>query len=95
MLIYNFTCTVVLCIFDAIFNTQKGNLIEECNIQKRSVEHTMINGFLTDIGRVSGFILILIVSVINNIIAFKVVLLFIALCVPIYCKLVFNLENKY
>lgn len=94
LIIYNFACTVSLCIFDAIYNTQKGNLIEECNIQKRNVEHVMLNSFFTALSRVFGFILILIAGLINNMIAFKLLLLIIALCVPLYSKLIYNLENK-
>ncbi len=94
LIVYNFACTVSLCIFDAIFNTQKGNLIKECNIEKRNVEHVMLNGLYTDISRVMGFTLILIAGLINNIIAFKVMLLIIALFVPLYSKLISDLENR-
>lgn len=72
LIIYNFACTVSLCIFDVIFNTQKGNLIKECNIEKRNVEHVMLNGFITDISRVIGFSFILIAGLINNMIVFKI-----------------------
>ena len=94
LIIYNFVCTVSLCIFDVIFNTQKGNLIKECNIENRNVEHVMLNGLLTDISRVIGFCLILIAGLINNMIAFKILLLIIALCVPVYSKLISNLEKS-
>lgn len=94
LVIYNFACTLGLRIFDAIFNTQKGDLIEECHIEKRNVEHVMLNAFLTDLSRVIGFFLILIVGLINNMIIFKILLLFIALCVPIYSKMIVDLENK-
>ena len=94
LVIYNFVCTLGLRIFDAIFNTQKGDLIEECHIEKRNVEHVMLNAFLTDLSRVIGFCLILIVGLINNMIIFKILLLFIALCVPIYSKMIVDLENK-
>lgn len=93
LIVYNFACTISLCIFDVIFNTQKGNLITECNIENRSVEHVMFNGLLTDISRVIGFSLILITGLINNMVAFKILLLIIALCVPIYSRLVYNLEK--
>lgn len=92
LVIYNFACTVGLCIFDAIFNTQKGDLIEECDIQQRSVEHIMLNSLLTDLSRVIGFSFILIVGLINNIVVFKILLFIIALCVPLYSKLAFDLE---
>lgn len=93
LIVYNFACTISLCIFDVIFNTQKGNLIKECNVENRSVEHVMFNGLLTDISRGIGFSLILITGLIDNIVAFKILLLIIALCVPIYSRLVYNLEK--
>lgn len=94
LIVYNFACTVSLCIFDVIFNTQKGNLIKECNIEKRNVEHVMLNGLYTDISRVIGFSFILIAGLINNMIVFKILLLIIALFVPLYSKLISNLENR-
>lgn len=93
LIVYNFACTISLCIFDVIFNTQKGNLITECNIENRSVEHVMLNGLLTDISRVIGFSLILIAGLINSMVAFKILLLIVGLCVPIYSRLVYNLEK--
>ena len=94
LIIYNFACTVSLCIFDAIYNTQKGNLIEECQIQKRNVEHILLTSFFINLSRFIGFTLILIVGIINNIVIFKLLLLIIALCVPLYAKMMYNLENK-
>lgn len=83
-----------MCVFDAIYNTQKGNLIKECNVEKWNVEYVMFNGLLTDMGRVIGFALLLIVGYINNMVIFKLLLLFIVLFVPVYSKLVFDVENK-
>lgn len=94
LIIYNFACTISLCLFDAIFNTQKGNLIEECHIEKREVEHVMLIDFLVDMSRVIGFSFILIAGLINNMIAFKILLLVIAFCVPPYVKLISDIESK-
>ena len=62
LIIYNFACTTGLCIFDAIYNTQKGDLIKECNIEQYDVEHVMFNSILTCSSRFIGFSLILILS---------------------------------
>ena len=64
LIIYNFACTVSLCIFDAIYNTQKGDLIEECHIQNRNVEHVLLTDFFANLSRFIGFTLILIVGII-------------------------------
>ncbi|MCI8352746.1 MAG: hypothetical protein HFJ58_03980 [Clostridia bacterium] len=94
LVIYNFACTVSLCVFDAIYNTQKGNLVQECNIEKRKVEHIMLNSFCTRMSRMTGFILILIAGIIGGMTAFKVILLFITICVPIYINLIIKLERN-
>ncbi len=94
LIIYNFACTVSLCIFDAIYNTQKGDLIEECHIQNRNVEHVLLTDFFANLSRFIGFTLILIVGIINNMAIFKLLLLIIALCVPLYSKMIYNLENQ-
>lgn len=94
LVIYNFACTVSLCVFDAIYNTQKGNLVKECNIEKRATEHIMFNAFCTDISRMIGFILILIAGSLGNMTAFKVILLLITLCVPIYVNIIIKLERN-
>lgn len=94
LIIYNFACTTGLCIFDAVYNTQKGNLIKECNIEEYDVEHVMVNSVLTSLSRFLGFTLILVVGVLNNMILFKGVLVIMAILVLIYSKLIINIEKK-
>lgn len=94
LVIYNFACTISLCIFDAIYNTQKGNLIQECNIERKNVEHIMFNSFCTHMSRMTGFILILIAGIIRGMTAFKVILLLITICVPLYINLIIKLEKN-
>lgn len=93
LIIYNFACTTGLCIFDAIYNTQKGDLIKECNIQEYDVEHVMVNSFLTCLSRFIGFSLILIAGIIDNMIVFKGLLAVIAILVLIYSRIIANIEN--
>lgn len=93
LIIYNFACTTGLCIFDAIYNTQKGDLIKECNIEEYDVEHVMVNSFLTCLSRFIGFSLILIAGIIDNMIVFKGVLAVIAILVLIYSRIITNIEN--
>jgi len=97
LIIYNFACTIGLCIFDAIYNTQKGDLIKECSIEEYDVEHVMFNSVLTCSSRFIGFSFILIVGLINNMIVFKGLLAIIAILVLIYSKMIANIEirNKY
>ena len=93
LIIYNFACTTGLCIFDAIYNTQKGDLIKECNIEEYDVEHVMVNSFLTCLSRFIGFSLILIAGIIDNMIVFKGLLAVIAILVLIYSRIIANIEN--
>ena len=94
LIIYNFACTTGLCIFDAIYNTQKGDLIKECNIEKYDVEHVMFNSVLTCSSRFIGFSLILIVGLIDNMMVFKGLLAIIAILVLIYSRIIANIERE-
>ena len=94
LIIYNFACTTGLCIFDAIYNTQKGDLIKECNIEKYDVEHVMFNSVLTCSSRFIGFSLILIVGLIDNMVVFKGLLAIIAILVLIYSRIIANIERE-
>ena len=94
LIIYNFACTIGLYIFDAIYNTQKGNLIKESNIEKYDVEHVMLNSTLTSLSRFTGFALILIVGLLNNMIIFKGLLVVMAILVLLYSKLILDIEKQ-
>lgn len=94
LIIYNFACTTGLCIFDAIYNTQKGNLIKECNIEEYDVEHVMLNSALTSFSRFIGFTLILFVGLINNMVLFKGLLVILAILVLVYSKQIIKLEEN-
>lgn len=94
LIIYNFACITGLCIFDAIYNTQKGDLIKECNIEQYDVEHVMFNSILTCSSRFIGFSLILIVGIIDNMVFFKGLLAVIAILVLIYSRIIINMEEK-
>ena len=94
LIIYNFACTIGLYIFDAIYNTQKGNLIKESNIEEYDVEHVMLNSTLTNLSRFTGFALILIVGLLNNMIIFKGLLVVMAILVLLYSKLILDIEKQ-
>lgn len=94
LIIYNFSCTTGLCIFDAIFNTQKGNLIKECNLNNYDVEHIMLNSFITNLSRFVGFSLILIVGLLNNIIIFKGLLMIMSILVLVYSMQILSIEQE-
>lgn len=94
LIVYNFACTTGLCIFDAIYNTQKGDLIKQCNIEEYKVEHVMLNSVLTCLSRFIGFSFILIVGIIDNMIIFKGLLAVMAILVLIYSRVIANIETE-
>lgn len=81
-------------IFDAIYNTQKGDLIKKCNLEEYDVEHVMFNSVLTCTSRFIGFSLILFVGLIDNMIVFKGLLAVIAILVLIYSRIIANIERE-
>lgn len=93
LIIYNFAYTVSICIIDAIYNMKKGDLVTECGIEKWKVEYVMIGSVFNNLSKVTGFTIMLLVGIVNNMLVFKIFLLLVALCVPLYSKLVVDLEK--
>lgn len=46
------------------------------------------------IGRITGFALMLAIGLLNNIVYFKLLLLIITICIPIYAKKMYNIEKE-
>lgn len=93
LIIYNFAYAVSMCIFDVIYNTKKGNLVEECNISKYRIEFIGYSSFFITLGRIMGYTFMLVASFNNNIMIFKSLLIVVTLFVPIYGILVNKLEK--
>ena len=63
-------------------------------IEKWIVEYyTFLEGFMY-IGRITGFALMLAIGLLNNIVYFKLLLLIITICIPIYAKKMYNIEKE-
>ncbi len=88
LVIYNFCYMVTFCIFDVVYNTRKGDLVKECKIDKYREEYIGYTSIGIGIGRVIGYVLMLIVSFTSNIIYFKILLAVVTLFAPIYCYLI-------
>ena len=88
LVIYNFCYTVTFCIFDVVYNTRKGDLIKECEIEKYREEYIGYTLISIELGRIIGYFLMLIVSFTSNIIYFKILLAIVTLFAPIYCYLI-------
>lgn len=93
LIIYNFCYMVTFGIFDALYNTRKGNLVKECNIENYREEYIGYTSISIGIGRITGYVLMFIVSFSTNIIFFKILLAIVTLFAPIYCYLIRRTEK--
>ncbi len=75
---------VTFCIFDAVYNTRKGNLVKECHIEAFREEYVGFTAVAIGVGRMTGYVLMLLVSLANNLIFFKILLAVITLFAPVY-----------
>ena len=88
LIIYNFCYIIIFCIFDVVYNTRKGDLVKECGIEKYREEYIGYTSISIGLGRIIGYVLMLIVSFTTNIIYFKTLLAIVTLFAPIYCYLI-------
>lgn len=88
LIIYNFCYIITFCIFDVVYNTRKGDLVKECGIEKYREEYIGYTSISIGLGRIIGYVLMLIVSFTTNIIYFKILLAIVTLFAPIYCYLI-------
>lgn len=93
LIIYYFTYAITICIIDTAFNTEKGDLIKNYDIEKHNVECVIICETFTEIGNVFGYTLMLIAGIIGGIVSFKTLLILITICVPIFTKLFIDMER--
>lgn len=93
LIIYNFLYTITIVILNVIYSTKKGNLVKECNIENWKIEYLTFVEIYLAIGRVLGYLLMLIAGLLNNLIIFKVLLVVVAIFAPIYAKLMYKIEN--
>lgn len=93
LVIYNFCYIITFCIFDAVYNTRKGNLVKECKIENYKEEYIGYTSISIGIGRIIGYLLMLIVSFTSNLIFFKILLAIVTAFVPIYCYLIYKTKN--
>ena len=77
-----------------MFKIKADNVVKEYNIEKWIVEyHTFVEGFM-EIGRITGFFLMLIAGLLNEIFYFKLLLLIITVCISIYAIIMYNVEKQ-
>lgn len=94
LIIYNFCYIITFSIFDVLYNTRKGNLVKECNIENFREEYIGYTSISIGIGRIIGYILMLIVSFTAKLVFFKILLAIVTAFAPIYCYLIYKTENN-
>lgn len=94
LIVYNFTYSITVYILEVMFKIKADNIVNEYSLEKWIVEyHTFIEGFM-DIGRIVGFLLLLFIGLLNNVIYFKILLLIVSVSIPIYAKIMYKVEKE-
>lgn len=93
LVLYNFGYIISYSVFDVIYNTNKGNLVNDCNLEKYRVEYINYASNTILIGRILGYLLIFIVSFIENTIFLKVLLAILTLTAIFYCYYTYKIEK--
>ena len=92
LIIYNFTYSITVYILEIMFKIKQGNIVNENNIQNWLVEYHTIIEAIMDIGRIFGFLLLLIAGLLNNIVYLKLLLLIVTIAIPIYATIMYKME---
>lgn len=92
LILYNFIYSITIYILEVMFKIKSDDIVKEYSIKNWIVEyHTFIEGFM-DIGRITSFLLMLIIGLLNNIIYFKILLLIVTMCIPLYSIIMYKVE---
>lgn len=92
--IYNCIYTIAICILGVIYDTKKGDLVKECNIERWKVEFVSYVGLFISSGRILGYIMMFVTGIINNILVFKTLLGIVSIVAPVYGYLMYKVEKE-
>lgn len=93
LVIYNFTYSITVYILEVMFKIKTDNIIREFNIEKWIVEYHTFIDFFMELGRIIGFLLMLIIGLLNNIVYFKVLLLIVTVSIPLYAITMYRVQK--
>lgn len=93
LILYNFTYSITVYILEVMFKIKSDNIVKECNIEKWIVEYHTFIDFFMELGRIIGFLLMLIIGLLNNIIYFKILLLIVTVSIPLYAITMYRVEK--
>lgn len=93
LIIYNFTYSITVYILEVMFKIKTDNIVREYNIEKWIVEYHTFIDFFMELGRIIGFLLMLVIGLLNNIVYFKVLLLIVTVSIPLYDITMYRVEK--
>lgn len=93
LIIYNFTYSITVYILEVMFKIKTDNIVREYNIEKWIVEYHTFIDFFMELGRIIGFLLMLVIGLLNNIVYFKVLLLIVTVSIPLYAITMYRFEK--
>ena len=94
LVIYNLFYTVCICIIGTIYDIKKGDLVNECNFENCKEEWIVYVEIFIALGRILGYILMLVAGIFNNLATFKILLAIVNLFTPIYSWLMYKVEKE-
>ena len=93
LVIYNLFYTVCICIIGTIYETKKGDLVNECNFENYKEEWIVYVEIFIALGRILGYTLMLAAGIFNNLTTFKILLAIVNLFTPLYSWLMYKVER--
>lgn len=94
LILYNFVSSSFIIILEVIFNIERFNNSENKIEDKYVIENQIFINIIMQIGRIVGYSLLLIASILGNIIYFKFILLLTTICIPIYSIYMYKLQKN-
>ena len=95
IIIYNICTAIFLVILSNTGDTKRYEIVSENEIVVKDyiVEHQVVCEVILNITRIIAYILLFIISLFNNIILFKILLLLVTIVILIYSKLLIKLKK--
>lgn len=95
IIIYNVCTAIFLVILSNTGDTKRYEIVSENEIVVKDyiVEHQVVCEVILNITRIIAYILLFIISLFNNIILFKILLLLVTIVILIYSKLLIKLKK--
>ena len=93
LIIYNLCYMIGLGIYDVVYNIKKGNIVVDNKIEKYKEEYVAYVTAAISMGRIIGYILMLIAGILNDLIFFKLLLILITVAIPLFTGSLLKLEK--